>query len=329
MSRWRVEDLPDLHGRRYVVTGANSGLGLATVQGLASRGASVVMACRDPERGRAALQRVRSASVRGEITLEPLDLADLSSVASFAERVCTAHDRLHGLVNNAGLMAVPRAETADGFELQLGTNHLGHFALTGRLLRPLLAGGGARVVTVTSLMHKIGRIRFDDLMGRRRYEKWTAYGQSKLANLLFTFELSRRAQLAGLDLMAVAAHPGYAATNLQTISAERSASRLAGAIFRFGALTVAQDAHGGAQPTLFAAADPSVRAGELYGPRGPLQLRGAPGLVKSHANATDAGVAAELWRVSEQLTGVRWPELSRRDQAQDGKPAQSGQKQSS
>lgn len=309
MRGWTVDGLPDLSGRTWVVTGANSGLGLHTAEGLARRGAKVILACRDPERGCGAVERIERAVAGAQVEAHRLDLADLSSVAEFAERVCSAHDRLHGLVNNAGVMAVPRAETRDGFELQLGTNHLGHFALTGRLLSRLIAVPGARVVTVTSLVHRIGKIRFDDLMGQRRYDKWLAYGQSKLANLLFTLELDRRAKRSGLDLVAVAAHPGYASTNLQSTSAKGSGSRLAAAIYRLGDLTAAQTAEAGAWPSLFAAADASVVPGELIGPAGPFQMRGRPTRVRPHRSALDTGVAAELWRVSEQLTAVRWPEL--------------------
>lgn len=313
MRGWTVDGLPDLSGRTWVVTGANSGLGLHTAEGLARRGAKVILACRDPERGCGAAERIEHSVPGAAVQALRLDLADLSSIAEFAERVGAEHDRLHGLVNNAGVMAIPRAETRDGFELQLGTNHLGHFALTGRLLPRLLASPGARVVTVTSLMHRIGRIRFDDLMGVRRYDKWLAYGQSKLANLLFSYELDRRTQRAGLDLHSVAAHPGYASTNLQSTSAKGSGSRLAAAsyrlFYRLGDLTAAQSAQAGAWPSLFAAADPSVARGDLIGPGGPLQMRGRPTRVRPDKNALDAGVAAELWRVSEQLTGVRWPEL--------------------
>jgi NAD(P)-dependent dehydrogenase (short-subunit alcohol dehydrogenase family) len=311
MGAWTVDGLPDLAGRTWVVTGANSGLGLHTAEGLARRGAKVILACRDPERGCGAVDRIARTVPRAQIETHRLDLADLSSIAAFAETIAATHDRLHGLVNNAGVMALPRAETRDGFEMQLGTNHLGHFALTGRLLPLLLAAPGARVVTVTSLMHRVGKIRFDDLMGQRRYDKWLAYGQSKLANLLFTLELDRRTQRAGVDLLAVSAHPGYASTNLQSTSAKGSGSRVAAAIYRLGDLTAAQTAEAGAWPSLFAAADPSVARGDFIGPGGAFQMRGRPTRVRPHKNALDAAVAAELWRVSEQLTSVRWPELCR------------------
>src|SRR3954451_12678805 len=207
MAGWTARDVPDQGGRRVVVTGANSGIGFHAARELAAHGADVTLAVRDVARGEAA-----SARMTGTVAVERLDLADLASVRAFAARF---EGPLDLLVNNAGVMAPPLRRTADGFELQLGTNHLGHFALTGVLLGALRARPGARVVTVSSNAHKAGRIDFDDLQGERRYRRWRAYGQSKLANLLFMFELDRRARDAGLDLVSVAAHPGYAATNLQ------------------------------------------------------------------------------------------------------------------
>jgi len=218
MAGWTAADIPDQTDRRAVVTGANSGLGLATARELTRAGACVVLACRDLDKGRRAVGEICRAVTEPCVHLEQLDLADLSSVRDFAERLAESHDRVDVLVNNAGIMAPPRRETADGFESQFGTNHLGHFALTGRLL-PLLsagrAGAGSRVVTLTSIMHRIGWLRLDDLQMRRRYVNWLAYGQSKLANLMFAVELSRRAAAAGSGLLSLAAHPGYSATNLQ------------------------------------------------------------------------------------------------------------------
>ncbi|MGH8902156.1 MAG: oxidoreductase, partial [Egibacteraceae bacterium] len=212
---WTARNVGDLSGSLALVTGGNSGIGLEAVRVLASHGARVILACRDPAKGGQAVASVRKEHPHAAVEVLQLDLADLDSVAQAAERVGQRHSRLDILVNNAGVMAVPYRQTLDGFELQFGTNHLGHFALTGRLLALLLAATSARVVTVSSFAHRTGRIDFDNLDGRQGYQKWRAYGQSKLANLLFTFELQRRAEAAGADLVAVAAHPGYAATNLQ------------------------------------------------------------------------------------------------------------------
>ena len=214
--RWTATDIPDLHGRTVIVTGANSGLGLATARGLAGHGAHTVLACRNEQRGARAVAQLRNSVPRADLELATLDLADLASVRAFAERFLSEHSELDVLINNAGIMAVPRATTVDGFESHIGINHLGHFALTGLLLPALLARPHARVVTVSAGLHRVGRISIDDLNRERRYQRWLAYGQSKLANLIFTFELHRRAVAAGLELRAIAAHPGYAATNLQT-----------------------------------------------------------------------------------------------------------------
>ncbi|MGA9860364.1 MAG: oxidoreductase, partial [Solirubrobacteraceae bacterium] len=222
MSKWTAADIPDQRGRQAIVTGANSGLGLVTARELARAGASVVLACRNPAKGEQALRQVREAAVDPDaIRLESLDLADLASVRAFADRMSTELPQLHLLVNNAGVMAPPRRLTADGFESQIGTNHLGHFALTGLLLGTLSAGPDPRVVTVSSAAHRIGTIKFDDLQREHGYNNWLAYGQSKLANLLFCFELQRRATAADSPLLSLAAHPGAAATNLQVAGPAR------------------------------------------------------------------------------------------------------------
>jgi NAD(P)-dependent dehydrogenase (short-subunit alcohol dehydrogenase family) len=277
---WTAQDIPDQAGRRVVVTGANSGIGFEAARELAAHGARVIVACRDLTKGAEA-----AARMTGDVELRRLDLADLASVREFAAGVDGPLDLL---VNNAGVMAPPRRTTADGFELQIGTNHLGHFALTGLLLGNLLAGDEPRVVTVSSGAHRIGRIDFDDLQSERRYFRWGAYGQSKLANLLFAFELQRR---AGLSLLSVAAHPGYAATNLQGRSL---------AVFN---LLVAQSAAMGALPTLYAATA-DIPPAAYVGPGGPGELRGPPALVSASGAARDEAAAARLWEVSERLTGV-------------------------
>jgi NAD(P)-dependent dehydrogenase (short-subunit alcohol dehydrogenase family) len=313
MTKWTVADIPDLRGRRAVVTGANSGIGYHTALELARHGAEVVLACRDQGRGKEALDRLRddAAGTPGAASarLEQLDLADLSSVRAFADRHGDAP--LDILVNNAGVMAMPRRTTVDGFEMQFGTNHLGHFALTGLLLPNLLAAahGPARVVTVSSMAHVIGRMNFDDLQGERHYGRWRAYGQSKLANLLFAFELDRRARRAGAPLVSVASHPGYAATNLQTASAKLEGSSVRERFMELGNRVFAQPSSAGAQPSLYAATAPGVEGGTFWGPSGPMQ-RGAPGrsLVTMPAARKETD-ATRLWDVSETLTGVRYDGL--------------------
>ena len=304
---WTTADIPDLTGRTAVVTGANSGIGFGAAVELAQHGAAVTLAARDPGRGADALARLKSEVPAADAGLGRLDLADLSSVRAFAAGY--APDGLDLLVNNAGVMAVPLRHTPDGFESQFGTNHLGHFALTGLLLPKLLARPGARVVTVTSPYHKIGRIDFADLDARGRYRKWPAYAQSKLANLLFTFELQRRADAAGVELLALSAHPGYAATNLQTAGPRLAGNKVMERASEVVSRVVGQSARDGALPTLRAATDPAVRGGEVFGPDGLLELRGAPKQVAVSRRARDRGVAERLWEASEEKTGVRYPAL--------------------
>ncbi len=293
-------EIPDQHNRIAVITGANSGIGLEAARRLAGAGAHVVLACRDTAKGDSAASSIRHSAPGATLDVEALDLASLDSVRSFAERY--EHARLDLLINNAGVMASPHGKTADGFELQLGTNHLGHFALTGLLLARLLATPGARVVTVSSTAHKFGRIDFDDLQSERSYRRWPAYGQSKLANLLFALELDRRLRTAGADLLSVAAHPGYAATNLQfAVTPSR--------IERFGSVILnriyAQSAERGARPTLYAATA-ELPGGSFVGPDGFQEMRGEPTLVKPTRAARDPETARRLWDVSEELTGVRF-----------------------
>jgi NAD(P)-dependent dehydrogenase (short-subunit alcohol dehydrogenase family) len=308
MPSLRADALPDLAGRTLLVTGANSGLGLETARDFARHGARVVMACRDADKAKAAEAVIRAESPRAELDVLPLDLASLASVRAFARDFLARHDALHALVNNAGVMALPRRTTADGFEMQLGTNHLGHFALTGLLLELLRATPGARVVNVSSTMHKIGRMRFDDLHGERSYGKWRAYGQSKLANLLFTYELQRRLEKAGAapQLVAVASHPGYAATNLQFAGPRMEGSRAletgAGLLNRL----LSQSAEMGALPSIYAATHPEVAGGDYLGPGGFMEMWGPPAKVRSSRSARSASDAERLWTVSEELTGVRY-----------------------
>jgi len=304
---WTTADIPDLTGRSAVVTGANSGIGFEAVVELARHGAAVTLAARDPGRGADALARLRSEVPAADAELARLDLADLDSVRAFAAGY--APEGLDLLVNNGGVMAVPLRHTPDGFESQFGTNHLGHFALTGLLLPKLLARPGARVVSVTSGVHRIGRIDFADLDANGRYRKWPAYAQSKLANLLFTFELQRRADAAGVELLALAAHPGYAATNLQAVGPQLAGSRVVERGTAVVTRVIGQPARDGALPTLRAATDPAVRGGEVFGPDGFLELRGAPKQVAVSRRARNRAVAERLWTVSEEKTGVRYPAL--------------------
>ena len=296
---WTAKDIPDQTGRTAVVTGANSGLGLVTARELAAAGASVVMACRNLDKGQAAIERVRAAVPDAQVQLEELDLASLESVRAFAERFKSTHDGLDLLVNNAGVMAPPRRRTADGFELQFGTNHLGHFLLTTLLLPSMEGRDDARVVTLSSTAHKIGRIAFDNLNGDRRYFRWRAYGQSKLANLLFALELDRRLRRDGSTVKSLAAHPGYAATNLQT-AAPPLIDRV---VMKISTAVMAQNDEMGALPTLFAATEPGLEGGTYVGPDGPSEQRGHPTIVVPNGRARDEDTARRLWQVSEELTG--------------------------
>jgi NAD(P)-dependent dehydrogenase (short-subunit alcohol dehydrogenase family) len=300
-KKWTAEDILDQSGRVAVVTGANSGLGAAVARQLVSRGAEVVLACRDTAKGDAAAQAILAGSPKGSADVAALDLGDLGSVRAFATAFVRGHDRLDLLVNNAGIMAPPRQLTKDGFELQFGTNHLGHFGLTGLLLRSLLAAPSPRVVTVSSQVHRRGNINFDDLAGERRYNRWAAYSQSKLANLMFALELDRRSRQAGLNLRSIAAHPGWAATNLQSAGPanplERTFMAIANRVY-------AQTADTGALPILYAATVPDLPGGSFVGPDGLGEGRGYPKLVHGSSRAYDATVASRLWRVSEELTGV-------------------------
>jgi NAD(P)-dependent dehydrogenase (short-subunit alcohol dehydrogenase family) len=295
---WTTKQIPDQAGLRAVVTGANSGLGLVVAEELARAGAEVIFACRDADRGAAAAEGIAERVSGALVEARRLDLADLDSVGEFAGRLAAEPRPLDLLVNNAGVMAPPRRLSADGFELQLATNHLGHFALTGLLIDRLLAAPAGRVVSVSSVLHKSGRIDFHDLQGTERYGRWRAYSQSKLANLLFAFELDRRARAAGVGLTSVAAHPGYANTNLQAASGGPIARLLSLANPFF-----AQSAAAGALPLLCAATS-AVEGGSYLGPDGPGERRGHPRLVAACAAAHDEETAARLWAVSEELTGV-------------------------
>jgi NAD(P)-dependent dehydrogenase (short-subunit alcohol dehydrogenase family) len=300
-DKWTAAEIPDQSGRVALVTGANSGLGLVTARELARAGARVVMACRNEEKGRQAVRAVETRAPTAEVELELLDLASLDSVRACAERVRERHPAIDLLINNAGVMASPRRETADGFELQFGTNHLGHFALTGLLLDTLEGREDARVVTLSSGAHRGGRIAFDNLHGRRRYFRWSAYSQSKLANLLFALELDRRLRAAGSTIKSLAAHPGWSATNLQSSGPPTLDAMLMAPVNRF----YAQSDEMGALPVLYAAAAPGLEGGTYIGPDGFGEMRGYPTRVSPSGIARDEERARRLWEVSEELTGVR------------------------
>ena len=301
MSNWTTADIPDQTGRTAVVTGSNTGLGYETAAALAAKGAHVVLAVRNTDKGKAAADLIARRTPGASVGVAELDLTSLDSIRSAAEDLRTEHDTIDLLINNAGVMFTPKATTKDGFELQFGTNHLGHFALTGLLLDRLLAAPGSRVVTVSSVGHRFARngIRFDDLQWEKDYSRVGAYGQAKLANLLFTYELQRRLQ--GTNTIAAAAHPGGSRTELT-----RNLPPLIGAATKL-AEPLFQSADMGALPTLRAATDPGVIGGQYFGPDGFGEQRGYPKVVASSQASHDVAAQRRLWTVSEELTGVTFP----------------------
>lgn len=310
-SNWNYVDIPDQTGRIALVTGANSGLGYHTARGLAAAGARVLMACRSLERGERAAADIHKQLPTAQLTLVELDLADLESVARCAEIVNEACERLDVLVNNAGLSAFSRRNTAQGFELQFGVNHLGHFALTSQLLPLLVDSNNARVVNVSSLAHRNARLDFNDLQGKVGFD---AYSQSKLANLLFTFELQRRLSRSSAPAISVAAHPGLSATSLISLEKLREGSnrfmaRTANLVARLIIPVFGQDAAQGALPQLYAATAPGVNGGDYYGPAGWQEFRGLPRKIRARDHAYDEVAAARLWQVSAELTGENFSQL--------------------
>ena len=302
-TNWTENDVPDQSGRIAIVTGANTGLGFETAKVLAARGATVVIAVRNVEKGNAAAAQILGAVPRADIRVQPLDLGSLQSVRTAAAELKESYPRIDLLINNAGVMYPPKQTTKDGFELQFGTNHLGHFALTGLLLENLLPVPGSRVVVVASVAHNIrAAIHFDDLQWERSYNRVAAYGQAKLANLMFAYELQRRLATAGAETIAVAAHPGVSNTELMRHIPGASlpfVDKLTGLVTNSPAM--------GALATLRAATDPGVSGGQYYGPDGFRELWGHPVLVSSSKQSHDVAVQERLWTVSEQLTGVRFP----------------------
>ncbi|MFD5697381.1 oxidoreductase [Streptomyces lasiicapitis] len=305
-THWTARDIPDQDGRRAVVTGANSGIGYVTARELARKGAKVVLACRNEDRGREALERIGSEVPGADVEFRRLDLGDLASVREFAEG--EGGGTLDLLVNNAGVMALPHRRTADGFETQFGVNHLGHFALTGLLLPQLLATPGARVVTVSSMLHLAANIDVADLNSEHRYRRWTAYARSKSANLLFVHELARRLAASESDVVAAAAHPGYASTNLQATGPRMAGRRATAALMAVGNGIVGQSADAGALPTLYAATAPGVRPNSFTGPRF-LAWRGSPAPSPRAGWTRNDAAGERLWAASQALTGVTYTAL--------------------
>ncbi|MFB1063434.1 oxidoreductase [Natrinema sp. H-ect4] len=303
---WTADDIPEQDGRTIVITGANSGIGLEATRELARNGATVIMACRSVERGEDAANGVRGEIPDADLRVEGCNLGDLESVRSFAAGL--EDEAIDVLINNAGVMAIPRSETADGFETQFGVNHLGHFALTGLLLESLATDGEepARVVTVSSGVHESGEIDFDDLQHEESYDKWEAYAQSKLANVLFAYELERRFLTANTNAQSMAVHPGYANTQLQYRGPEQSGSQVRKAAMKLMNTVVAQSAEMGALPTLYAATAPDAEGGAYYGPGGFQNMRGTPERQASSDQSYDEETARRLWAVSENLTGVTY-----------------------
>jgi NAD(P)-dependent dehydrogenase (short-subunit alcohol dehydrogenase family) len=298
MTAWTFEDIPDQTGRTAIVTGANTGIGLETARMLALKGARVALACRSREKGELARERILKEKPEASVEVLALDLSDLESVAAFASEFAAAHERLDLLIDNAGVMVPPLGRTKQGFELQLGTNHLGHFALTARLLPLLERTPGSRVVVVSSTAQNAGRIDFEDMNWERRsYSPWRAYGQSKLANMMFALELARRLAARGSAVRVTAAHPGWTATDLQRTSG----------VARFFNPLLAMKAPDGALPTLRAATDPAAANGSYWGPSHFFELNGPPALANVPARARDEAVAAKLFDVSENLAGVTFP----------------------
>jgi NAD(P)-dependent dehydrogenase (short-subunit alcohol dehydrogenase family) len=305
-ATWSTDDIGDLTGRVALVTGANSGIGYETAGALADHGAHVILACRSEEKGRQARDKLESELDRSSLELLRVDLADLVSVRRAAERVLSEHARLDVLVNNAGVMGVPYRLTADGFELQMGTNHFGHFALTGLLLDRIVTTERSRIVTVSSHMHRMGRLPLGDLTGASARNTWASYGTSKLANLLFTAELSRRLGAQGLTTLAVAAHPGWTRSNLAGNGAALGSSRLRRKLGRAAGTTLGQSTAAGALPVLCAATAAAIGPGQYIGPAHLFGLYGPPRVARPARRARDAEAARALWQASEELTGVRY-----------------------
>ena len=304
-GNWTQEDIPDLTGKVIVVTGANSGLGLESSKAFAANGATVVMACRNLTKGEKAKAEILQDQPGADLDLMQLDNASLESVKTFATAFKEKYDRLDVLLNNAGLMAIPRTETAEGFEMQLGVNHLGHFALTGMLLDVITKTPNSRIHNVSSSANYSGSINFDDLMGEQNYGRWTAYGQSKLANVFFTFELQKRLAAAGHDTISNSSHPGLVMGNLQANSVAKSGTSGEGLMYRILGPVMGQDVRMGVLPQLYGSVATEAKGGVFYGPR-TMNLRGYPAEKRVNKEAYDDSALEQFWKVSEELTGVEY-----------------------
>lgn len=312
MTSFDPNALGNLSDRTIVITGANTGIGFEAARLLGRANARLVLGCRDPGRAESAAAKLRAEAPGARVELVALDLADLASIRQAAGSILERVPAIDVLINNAGVMALPRRTTRDGFEMQLGTNHLGHFALTGLLMPAIIAAPAARVVNVSSGLHKRGRVDFDDLQSERRYDKWKAYAQSKLCNLLFAYELERRFRAAHTRAISLACHPGYAATELQSRGPSMEGSKLLGLIMSVGNSLLAQSAEAGAWPTVFAAVSPEARGMDYIGPMGLAHMRGRPGRDRSTRRSHSEADARRLWEISEQLTSVSYDSLRAR-----------------
>lgn len=303
-QNWSTSDIPDLSGKTIIITGANSGLGLEATKAFAEKNAKVIMACRSISKGELAKAQIIESYTAADITVVRLDLSDLTSIHSFTSKIKQSQTRLDVLLNNAGIMMVPYGLTVDGFEKQIGTNHLGHFALTGLLLELLKKTPGSRVVNVSSMAHKSGVMDFNNLLydNGKDYSPMKAYGRSKLSNLLFTYELQRFFEANKIDCKAIAAHPGVSDTNLFAHAAPKWLLQL----FRPLMLLFIQPAAMGCLPELRASVDPAVKGGEFYGPAGKKELKGYPVVVQPNKTALDKGSARKLWKISEKLTDIKY-----------------------
>ncbi|MFP4321443.1 MAG: oxidoreductase [Anaerolineales bacterium] len=309
MAKWRANDMPDQTGKTILITGGNSGLGYESALAFARKNAQVIIASRNTAKAEAAQTNIRAEIPQADVQIMHLDLADLDGVAAFAETFRGEFERLDVLMNNAGIMALPYRQSPQGYELQFAVNHLGHFALTGRLLPLLLTTPGSRVVTVSSLYHTMGDIHFDDLQAEKRYERWGRYGQSKLANVLFAKELDRRLRAAEADTLSLAVHPGYVATNLQPGMAQETGNLVDKTVVSVANTLIAGRVEMGVLPQLYAATMPDAQGGQFWGPRF-FGVRGGPGAQDPSKRAQDPDLARRLWEISAELTGVHYDALS-------------------
>ncbi|ONH23153.1 oxidoreductase [Pseudofrankia asymbiotica] len=305
--RWNADDVPDLTGRTAVITGANSGIGFEAAKVLAARGATVVLACRNPAKARDAVDRIRAVAPEGDVSTLEMDLNSLASVRKATDALVAERPVIDLLINNAGVIMLPYGQTEDGFEQHFGINHLGHFAFTGLVLNAVLAADAGRIVTVGSNGHRMGKIDFDDLAFTRGYKPLRGYGRSKLANLLFSYELQRRLEKAGAPARSLAAHPGGANTDAGGFGGDSPARRKVKQVIDRVPNPIVHSAHKGSLPIMRAAVHPAAEGGQYYGPSGLLKMTGRPVLVTSNAASRDAEAAARLWEHSERLTGVTYP----------------------